>query len=180
VPDPRSRWRPPRPSASAATIELEQLDPQAPTPRPHRPATRSDDEVLYRGRRAPLAVGDWEALGWPAEKAREHARHFPHNTRSEVLVISADGVGPLEHYPYHSPTGFNWGNLGSGCAELARCILLHHHGVTPAQDGELYPPTVGELPVSYQRFKADIIAALPERSWTITAAEIRAWERRIR
>ena len=47
-----------------------------------------------------------------------------------VTVVRHDEYGqfidetPLRHYAHHSPTGFGWGYLGSGPADLARCILI--------------------------------------------------------
>lgn len=85
----------------------------------------------------------------------------------EVRVI------PLRHYVRHSPDGFEWGYGGSGPAELARCILIDHFGLTEEQVND----ERGEhLPVSYQDFKFDVIARLPrDGTWAITAAEIDAW-----
>lgn len=37
-------------------------------------------------------------------------------------------LGPLEHFPKHSPAGFSWGYGGSGPSELARCLLIDHYG----------------------------------------------------
>ncbi len=33
-------------------------------------------------------------------------------------------IGLLTHHVRHSPDGFSWGYLGSGPAELARCLLI--------------------------------------------------------
>jgi hypothetical protein len=49
----------------------------------------------------------------------------------------------------HSPTGFNWGYAGSGCAQSALAILLHY---LPKEIAEIY----------YQDFKFAYIAALPQ------------------
>lgn len=62
----------------------------------------------------------------------------------------------------HSPTGFNWGYMGSGPAQLALALLLDVLGDELA--AQRY----------YQAFKADQVATWPE-SWSIDAAQIRAW-----
>jgi hypothetical protein len=44
---------------------------------------------------------------------------------TQVLVTNEEGQHyPLPHEVRHSPTGFEWGYLGSGPADLARCLLL--------------------------------------------------------
>lgn len=64
--------------------------------------TRDVDERVYRGRRD------------------RYGHHL-------VNVETPDGsvIGPLEHRPRHSPSGFSWGYGGSGPADLARCLLLN-------------------------------------------------------
>jgi hypothetical protein len=51
---------------------------------------------------------------------------FPLAGGALVTLESATGdlLGPLPHYVKHSPNGYGWGGYGSGCAELARCILI--------------------------------------------------------
>lgn len=56
-------------------------------------------------------------------------------------------VAPLTHHLRHSPDGFRWGYEGSGCAELARCVLIDALGFDPG-------PTV------YHDFKDQVIAWL--------------------
>jgi hypothetical protein len=44
-----------------------------------------------------------------------------------VLVDHEDGTTTnLEHHRKHTPAGFEWGYLGSGPAELARCLIIDH------------------------------------------------------
>ena len=129
---------------------------------------------VYAGHRSPMGVHHWLELGWDLDRATELAT-YAHQAR-EVVVLDADAVTPLRHYPYHSPSGFEWGYSGSGPAEVARCILLDHDRVTPKRRGALYPPAVGELPVSYQAFKFAVISRLPQdRPWSITSSEIETW-----
>ena len=127
-------------------------------------------ERVYLGRRRAMTVEDWLARGWTRAEAVRYARRS--DTMVEVLVADGDGVSPLRHFVRHSPTGFEWGYLGSGCAELARCILLDHYGVEPPDD----PWQPEGLPVSYQAFKKDIIARLPRTApWSLTSEQIRRW-----
>ena len=65
-------------------------------------------------------------------------------------------------YASHSPTGFEWGYLGSGPAQLAFAILLDHFG-DPAP-ARLY----------YQSFKFDVIAHLERDRWELTTDQIAA------
>lgn len=63
-------------------------------------------------------------------------------------------------YVRHSPTGFEWGYLGSGPAQLAFAILLDHFGdPAPAR-------------VFYQSFKFDVIAGLHHTCWELTTEQI--------
>jgi len=95
-----------------------------------------------------MTVEDWLALGWSRTEAEQHA--LRRETTVEVLVADEDGVRPLRHFVRHSTTGFEWGHMGSGCAEPARCIPLDHYQLGPSshqweKDGLL---------VSYQAFCA--------------------------
>ena len=51
----------------------------------------------------------------------------------------------------HSPTGFSWGYMGSGCAQLALAICIELFGKEPR-----------EYPIHYQAFKEKYITPLPE------------------
>ena len=164
--------------ASAGSAVLEpftpgRLGPDLRSP----PADDQDPSVIYQGSRPPMAAADWRALGYSdAEATRLMETSVPAATRVSVVVLSSEGVAPLPHYPFHSPTGFEWGFSGSGPADLARCILLHHCGVRPHVRGEFYPPAPGELPVRYQAFKFDVIARLqPDEPWALTSQQISAW-----
>lgn len=83
---------------------------------------------------------------------------------AQVAVVNGDHQAkPLPaglQYVRHSPTGFEWGYLGSGPAQLAFAILLDHFG-DPAP-ARLY----------YQAFKFDVIAGLSRPQWELTAAQI--------
>lgn len=67
----------------------------------------------------------------------------------------------------HSPTGFAWGYLGSGPAQLALAILLDH---TSDEDLSLR---------YYQDFKTHVIAsvAFESRDWDIPKSYVETWIR---
>ena len=80
----------------------------------------------------------------------------------EVLVVDDNGVARLlEHHVYHSPTGFEWGYLGSGPADLARSILWDTLGKEPDR-------------TIYMRFKSHFVAGWGNE-WQITEEEIVNW-----
>jgi hypothetical protein len=62
---------------------------------------------VYAGHRSPMGVHHWQELGWDLDRATELAT-YGHQAR-EVVVLDGHTVTPLRHYPYHSPTGFEWG-----------------------------------------------------------------------
>ena len=63
----------------------------------------------------------------------------------------------------HSPTGFEWGYLGSGPAQLALALLLDLTGDREAAERH------------YQAFKAAHVATWRGRTWAMDPAEVRAW-----
>lgn len=61
--------------------------------------------------------------------------HPDQKTVSEVVVLrtainSSTEVADLKHVNLHSPTGYNWGYLGSGPADLALSLLADALGET--------------------------------------------------
>ncbi len=141
------------------------------------PNLPGEPEVIYRGERRNLTSEDWQRRGFLPSEAMELAgRTHPRLPGVSVVVLTTDGAGPLEHYPFHSPGGFEWGYEGSGPADLARCILLHHFKIAPSRRGLFFPPRPDELPVSYQAFKRQVISRLPvHHAWTLTRGEITEW-----
>lgn len=64
----------------------------------------------------------------------------------------------------HSPSGFEWGYLGSGPAQLALALLAHATG------DDAYACA------QYQTFKEDVVARLPpEQDWRMTDAQVLEW-----
>jgi uncharacterized protein DUF6166 len=79
------------------------------------------------------------------------------------------------HHVRHSPSGFEFGYEGSGPAELARCLLIDWFGAHDRADD----PWADPLPVSYQQFKREFLARVPQdvREFEIDASVIDAWVR---
>ncbi len=68
----------------------------------------------------------------------------------------------LRHIKRHSPTGFNYGYMGSGPADLALSILTAIMGKDIAEQ-------------YYQRFKFELVATQKEDWWILHVHEIRQW-----
>lgn len=81
-----------------------------------------------------------------------------------AAIVTVDGrrLNPRRDLWNHSPSGFEWGYVGSGPAQLALAILADHCG-----DDE-------EALNFYQRFKWKIVAGFPYRGWTLTSDEVEA------
>ena len=77
-------------------------------------------------------------------------------------ILDTLPLSPSLKLRQHSPTGFAWGYLGSGPAQLALAILLDATG-----DEELAQRY-------YMDFKQDFVARWPEK-WLITTNDIDAW-----
>lgn len=79
----------------------------------------------------------------------------------DVRVTDGHHTQELKHHVKHSPDGFSWGYMGSGPAELARCLLWD------VFDREPHPSL-------YHAFKASVVAHLPQDGyWTLTEQEVR-------
>lgn len=65
---------------------------------------------------------------------------------------------------YHSPTGMEWGYLGSGPADAALNVLA------------LFVPVYWAARY-HQRFKRDVISTIPQEGATLPAARVLAWLR---
>lgn len=78
---------------------------------------------------------------------------------SEVKVTVDDKS--LKHQVYHSPTGMEWGYLGSGPADLARSILWDYLGKEPSRN-------------LYMDFKDRFVAGWGE-DWQIDSMRIQDW-----
>ncbi|MBA7530522.1 hypothetical protein ES705_22730 [subsurface metagenome] len=79
---------------------------------------------------------------------------------SPRVEVTVNGK-PLKHQVYHSPTGFEWGYLGSGPADLALSILWNFLGKEPSR-------------ILYMDFKTRFVARWKDK-WEITSSEIQSW-----
>jgi len=79
---------------------------------------------------------------------------------SPGVEVTVNGK-PLKHRVYHSPTGFEWGYLGSGPADLALSILWNFLGKEPSR-------------ILYMDFKTRFVARWKDK-WEITSLEIQSW-----
>lgn len=90
-----------------------------------------------------------------------------------VQETNSGRVYPLRHVVLHSPTGFNFGYLGSGPADLALSILCDYFDEFPTRE-HLYEGKFKAQP-HYQTFKTQVIAFIDDRGRTITSSEIARW-----
>jgi len=82
-----------------------------------------------------------------------------------VLIVEGDSVALLDprlDLWAHSPSGFCWGYMGSGPAQLALAMLA----VVAGDEGAAK---------YYQRFKADVVARLAKKEWTLSFEYVRDW-----
>jgi Family of unknown function (DUF6166) len=96
-----------------------------------------------------------------------------HEGRAIVSVVDrktncASMLDAGRRWVNHSPTGFEWGYLGSGPAQLAFAILLDHYGAP------------GPALLFYQDFKEHVIANFTANRWELTTEEIETALDRIR
>jgi hypothetical protein len=102
-------------------------------------------------------------------------------TRRVVIRLSNGETRSLRHYVLLS-TAFDWGDGGSGCADLALSILCHALDVparTPTHIFTSQRPLSRRLQqawVLHQPFKETVIANLPmDQPWELPVAQVRAW-----
>ena len=73
--------------------------------------------------------------------------------------------GPSQALYNHSPDGFAWGYGGSGPSQLALALLLYF--------------TDKEFALShYQDFKFDVIAKLPQTSFSLSVKTVKDWAKK--
>jgi len=106
------------------------------------------------------------------KKAMEAARpagYFGHRKSGRAQVFYRTRTGSetglllnpqLEVYS-HSPSGLEWGYMGSGPAQLSLAILID------------YLSDVAQAKDLYQDFKLAVVVNLPEQEWTLSNDEIR-------
>ena len=90
--------------------------------------------------------------------------------REDIILwrtLEGEAHASVPHVARHSPTGIEWGYGGSGPADLALSVLL---ALTDQQAAEAL----------YQRFKHEVVAAVPEDGGVLRAADVRRWVERSR
>jgi uncharacterized protein DUF6166 len=135
--------------------------------RPHAP-------TRYLIRRETATRRELLALGWSEHDLRTLA--WPRVVHAYAIDDAGTEPRPVTHHVRHSPSGFEFGYEGSGPAELARCLLIHYFDAHEHADDRDRDP----LPVSYQQFKREFIARVPQtvREFEIDADAIDARVRR--
>lgn len=119
--------------------------------------------VVARGANVQAATA---ATGVPILPEAESLTGYPDDV---VLwrTLEGEAQASVPHVSRHSPTGIEWGYGGSGPADLARSILLTLADRSTAD-------------ALYQRFKAEVVSAVPEVGGVLRAADVRAWAERAR
>ena len=129
----------------------------------HRPDIQEIVEVLGELNKLMEVRRDGKAVdvGYETHRAATIARK---DAIVEQLRTAEDLPRPTElvHRGLHSPDGFEWGHRGAGPADLAYSILLTEIGEAPT------PPV-------YLRFRDDIIAGFPLRSFRLPSGVVWEW-----
>ena len=112
----------------------------------YHPTERNHEHTVYKGFRS------------PTETSVIITTDTPHWFTQPTVHLS-----PRADLADNSPTGFEWGYLGSGPHQLALAILAHAAG-----DDE-YAVHMAHS------FTLDIIAHLPRTQWLIPASTVHSW-----
>lgn len=105
----------------------------------------------------------------PGRVGRGVSHYSGLRTPDGATVVTRPDGSPLPLAPSlalrnHSPTGFEWGYLGSGPAQLALALLLDH------ASGD-----VARATAHYQDFKEQIVSTWRGKVWALDRAELAAW-----
>lgn len=102
-----------------------------------------------------------------------------------VMVYTAgQGERPLGHHVWHSPSGFEWGYVGSGPADLALAILVDALAIPALPEGFFLRAGEAELAAApraalawrlHQDFLREVVATLPRGEWMLTHDAVRRW-----
>ena len=93
-------------------------------------------------------------------KIYQGRRLEPEKDTGSDVEVTVNGK-PLKHRIYHSPTGFNWGYMGSGPADLARSILWDYLGKEPSRP-------------LYMDFKVHFVSGWKDE-WKFSSKRIKQW-----
>lgn len=69
----------------------------------------------------------------------------------------------LPHIRHHSSRGMEWGDIGSGSADLALSIMSHINEVR------------GVSVLLYHAFKVDVVSRLDREGFRLSEADVREW-----
>jgi hypothetical protein len=86
-----------------------------------------------------------------------------------VVLVDGHPLDPRLDVMSHSPTGFEWGYLGSGPSQLALAILLDHFGGKGKQRAT-------EL---YGTFLHRVVSNFARRGFAIDSKQIELWIKKI-
>lgn len=87
---------------------------------------------------------------------------------SQTIKANGRPLNPCNQIVDHSPGGFNWGYSGSGPAQAALALLVHH-------TKKLKDDHEAALQ-HYQAFKSDVIASFAQgRDWQLSSEQIQQW-----
>jgi hypothetical protein len=99
--------------------------------------------------------------------------------RDTIVTVDGRALSTRLDLRNHSPTGFEWGYYGSGCAQLALAILADFLGQGPWDRHEIGSESP-EVMLRYQDFKWEVIAKIQTDEWTLSGADVRGWLERKR
>ena len=85
------------------------------------------------------------------------------NAGEQYVTVNGKPLPECQHVYNHSPDGFSWGYLGSGCSQLALAIMVDH-----------FKGDNNRALRIYQNFKFDFISKWGDE-WELTSNEIEDW-----
>jgi len=80
--------------------------------------------------------------------------------RAAEVTVDGRALNPRLDLWNHSPSGLEWGYVGSGPAQLALALLADCFDAETAVEW-------------HQQYKESVVAGLPYRGWTLTEEEVR-------
>jgi hypothetical protein len=108
------------------------------------------------GRVAPAVTRTWRSR----RSERCYVGRRPHDT--EVYIVTATEVEPLEHPRYQSSAAFDWGDLTAGALELAFAMLAHTTDSRP-------PDPICLI------FRTEVVARLDRAGFVLGDGDIALW-----
>jgi hypothetical protein len=113
---------------------------------------------------SPALIGRVAPTLTRTSRSRRSERYYvgrrPRDT--EVYIVTATAVAPLEHPGYQSSAAFDWGDLTAGALELAFAILAHTTDSRPPD------------PICLT-FWAEVVACLDSAGFVLGDGDIALW-----